>query len=219
MNDFARPIDLREGGRVTYGTDDGFLVDFEIKPCLMEFLSKEQGHPIYEDRIYTRMVSPGNTKTIWYHETKGVVYQHDEDGQVSGYDVQDLDGGEPAEPNRFPKAWARFTAKGQKIKEGWAIEEWGAVTRSFAETLKALNIHTVEALAALSDANCTSFLGGRKFRDLAKAAMSEAETLSLASAEQERANRAEEENQKLRKDLEALKTQVAALTERKSKAA
>lgn len=219
MNDFARPIDLREGGRVTYGTDDGFLVEFEIKPCLMEFLSKERGYPTYEDRIYTRMVSPGNTKTIWYHETKGIVYQHDEEGQVSGYEVQDLDGGEPAEPNRFPKAWARFTAKGQKVKEGWAIEEWGAITRSFAETLKGMNIHTVEAMAALTDANAQSFLGGVKFRDLAKAALDEAETLSLASREQERANKAEEDNRQLREDIKALKSQVAALAERKSKAA
>lgn len=218
MNDFARPQDLREGGRVTYGTDDGLIVEFEIKPKLMEFASKEQGHPIYEDRIYTRIVAPGNTRTGWYHETKGIQYEYDADGQVCGYRVEDLET-EPAEPNRFPKAWARFEKKGEKVKEGWAIEEWGAITRSLAETLKAMNIHTVEALAALSDANCSAFLGGRKFRDLAKAALSEAETLSLATVEQERANKAEEENKQLRKDLEALKAQVASLTEKRGKAA
>jgi hypothetical protein len=219
MSEFARPISTREGGTVTYGTDEGFLVEFEMKPHLMEFMSKENGHPTYQDRIFTRMISPGNTKTIWYHETKGIVYQYDDEGQVCGYEVQDPENGDLAEPNRFPKAWARFTAKGQKVKEGWAIEEWGAVTRSFGETLKAMNIHTVEALAALSDANAQSFLGGTKFRNLAKAALDEAEVLSLASKEQERANKSEEENKQLRKDIEALKSQVAALADRKHKAA
>ena len=160
MSEFARPIDIKEGGRVQYGMDDGLLVEFYIKPKLMQALSDEMGRPCYEDRIFVRIVSPGNTKTTWDREAKGVGYAYDEDGQVSGYEV-DLDlPPEQSDPSRFQKAWARFEKKGEHIKHGWDISEWPRATRSFAESLKAQNIHTVEALAALSDSAASNIMGG-----------------------------------------------------------
>jgi hypothetical protein len=218
MNDFARPIDITAAGRVSYGMDDGLLVEFYIKPKLMQALTEERATPTYEDRIHTRIVAPGNTKTTWDYETKGVQYEYDEDGQVCGYVVDEAQPVEVCDPVRFPKAWERFTKKGQKVTEGWAIETWGAITRSLAESLKALNIHTVEALAALSDANADNFMGGRKYRNLAKAALDEAQLLSLASTEQERANRAEEESRQLKEQLKAMQAQIDALS-KKGKAA
>lgn len=219
MNDFARPVDIKEGGRVQYGLDDGLLVEFYIKPKLMEALSQKRAMPLYQDRIYTRIVSPGNTKTTWDYETKGVIYKVDDDQQVTGYDVDEMLPIEVCDPLRFPKAWERFTKKGQKINEGWAIENWGAITRSFAESLKAMNIHTVEALAGLSDANATTFMGGLKFRNLAKAALDEQKLLSLASEEQERANRAEAESKQLKETISAMQAQIAELQQKKGKAA
>ncbi len=219
MNDFARPIDINASGRVSYGLDDGLMVEFYIKPKLMQALTEEQGHPIHEDRIFTRIVAPGNTKTTWDYESKGVVYIYDPDsGEQTGYDVDENLPIEVCDPQRFPKAWERFTKKGQKVTEGWAIETWGAITRSLAENLKAVNIHTVEALAGLSDANASSFMGGLKYRNLAKAALDEAQLLSLASVEQERANRAEEESKQLKEQLKAMQAQIDSLS-KKGKAA
>lgn len=208
---FARPITLKGDGRtVSYGLDDGLLVEFYIKPKLMQALSEERGQPTYEDRIYTRIVAPGNNKTSWDYETKGIDYQYDEHGQVCGYAVMELPN-ETSCPLRFVKAWARFEKKDQKLKEGWDLSEWGAITRSFAENLKAYNVHTVEALAALSDQNADNIMGGRKYRNLAKAALDEAQLLSLASVEQERANKAEQSNKELQAQISSLQAQVAAL--------
>lgn len=219
MNDFARPIDINAGGRVSYGMDQGLLVEFYIKPILQQALTEEQGHPIFEDRIFTRIVAPGNTKTTWDHQTKGITYLYQQDdGEPAGYEVDENQPIENCEPLRFPNAWERFTKKGQKIKEGWAIETWGAITRSLAETLKSMNIHTVEALAGLSDANVTNIMGGLKYRNLAKAALDEAQLLSLASVEQERATKAEESNKQLQEQIVAMKAQLDALT-KKGKAA
>jgi hypothetical protein len=218
MNDFSRPIDIKEGGRVSYGADDGLLVEFHMRPVLMENASKEQAHPVYQDRIFTRIVSPGNTKTTWDHQTKGITYDYDDEGTLSGYTVADEDG-QIAEPNKYPKAWERFVKKDQKVKEGWDVTEWGAITRSFAETLKAQNIHTVEALASLSDANAANIMGGQKFRNLAKAALDEQNLLSLASVEQEKAAKAESENAELRKQLDAMQRQISALSAKKQAAA
>lgn len=208
---FARPVTLKGDGRtVSYGLDDGLLVEFYIKPKLMQALTEERGQPTFEDRIYTRIIAPGNNKTSWDYETKGVNYLYDEDGQVSGYEVIEL-ANEQSCPLRFPKAWERFEKKDQKLKEGWDLSEWGAITRSFAENLKAFNVHTVEALAALSDANADNIMGGRKYRNLAKAALDEANVLSLATVEQERANKAEDRAKQLEARVEALTAQVAAL--------
>lgn len=218
MNDFARPIDINAGGRVSYGMDDGLLVEFYIKPLLMQALTEERSTPTYEDRVYTRIVAPGNTKTTWDYETKGIIYGYDDDGQVVSYSVNENLPVEVCDPIRFPKAWERFTKKGLKVTEGWAIENWGAITRSLAETLKGMNIHTVEALAGLSDANVTNIMGGLKYRNLAKAALDEAQLMSLASVEQERANRAEERERQLTQQLAAMQAQIDSLT-KKGKAA
>src|SRR5579862_3162189 len=209
---FARPVTLKGDGRtVSYGLDDGLLVEFYIKPKLMQALTEELGQPTYQDRIYTRIIAPGNNKTAWDYETKGINYLTEEiqdahgrsTPQVTGYEVIDLPN-EPADPVRFPKAWERFEKRGQKLKEGWDVSEWGAISRSFAENLKALNVHTVEALAALSDANADNIMGGRKYRDLAKAALDDANLLSLAAVEQERANRAEERTKQLEAQVEQM---------------
>lgn len=216
MNDFARPIDIQPSGRVAYGLDDGLLVEFYIKPVIMQAASEEQGHPIYEDRVFTRIVAPGNTKTTWDYQSKGIIYLYDQEtGEQAGYSIDENLPVEVCDPLRFPKAWDRFTKKGEKVKEGWAIEQWGAITRSMAENLKALNVHTVEALAALSDANASNLMGGLKYRNLAKAALDEAQLLSLASVEQERANRAEEEKKQLQEQLKAMQAQLDALTKDK----
>ena len=219
MNDFARPIDIKEGGRVQYGLDSGLLVEFYIKPKLMQALSDQRAMPTYEDRVYTRIVSPGNTKTTWDYETKGLIYEHDAEGAVTKYTVNENLSIEDCDPIRFPNAWGRFTKKNEKVSSGWAIEEWGAIPRSFAESLKAMNIHTVEALASLSDATATGFMGGLKFRNLAKAALDEQKLLEIASAEQERANKTTEENRQLKEQLAALQAQVNELTQKKGKAA
>jgi hypothetical protein len=218
MNDFAQPRDIGAGGKVNYGTDDGLIVEFYIKPVLMEADSKSKAHPVYQDRLFTRIVSPGNTKTTWDHMTKGVVYTYGDDGALTGCEVEEMEG-QTAEPNKYPKAWERFQKKGQKVKEGWDITTWGAIPRSLAETLKSLNVHTVEALANMSDANVTNIMGGLKFRNLAKAALSDAATLELAAVEQERADKANEENKALKRQISAMQEQIDALKAKKDKAA
>lgn len=224
MNDFARPIDIGSGGRVQYGLDDGLLVEFYKKPKLMEAVSEELGMPTYEDRVFTRIVAPGNTKTTWDYETRGLRYEYEEqEGKwpaVTGYEVDENLPPEQCDPIRFPKAWARFTKKGEKINHGWAIETWGAIPRSFAENLKAQNIHTVEALAGLSDTNAQNVMGSLKFRNLAKAALDEQAGRQLLSAEQERANKAEEDKKQMQAQIDGLKAQIQALSEtKKGKAA
>lgn len=215
QTEFVRPHNLKDFngqiGTVSYGTDDGLIVEFFIQPKHMEYLSHTLGHPIFQDRVMTRIVAPGNTKTVWVHETKGIKYDTAVDPDSGEYhttwELLDIcENGEPTEPTKYPKAWARFTKKAQPSDLGWPIEEWGVVSRSMAESLKLLGVPTVEALAALSDTNVQSIMGGRKFRDLARAALDEHQKNSIVAAEQSRAERAEEKAQ-------LLETKVTELTD------
>lgn len=203
---FASPHHLRGFdaglgvGEVSHSTGDAerdLLVTFFVRPVYMEYLSKSMGHPIFQDRIFTRIVAPGNTKTVWEHETKGVKYDTATDPDSGEYHttwekLEVCENGDQIEPDKYPKAWAKFMKKGAQLEDGWPIEEWGAISRSMAESLKMLNVPTVEALASLSDARAGEIMGGRKFRDLAKASLDERRKNEIVSREQERAARAEE---------------------------
>lgn len=220
MSEFAAPRDIGQGGKVIYGTEKGLLVRFYAKPVLMEAISKEQGYPYYEDRVYVNIVSPGNTKTVWDMMARGITPKYKEitkdEYEQDGWEIDEADG--EADPLKYPEAWGLFMKKGDKPTKGWDISEWGAITRSFGESLKALNIPTVEALAGLSDAAASNIMGGRKFRDLAKAALEEQALLSLASAEQEKAAKAEEQNRELLKKIEGLQAQVNSMSKKKDAA-
>jgi hypothetical protein len=214
---FENPSAIRAGGysKVVYGMDKDLLVEFFVKPVHMEYLSETMGFPIFQDRVWVRIVVPGNNKNVWETLAAGIEYDTAVDPKSGEYHTTwairqgILANGENPDPEKYPNAWERFMKRGQKSDMGWPVEEWGVITRSYAETLKMLNIPTVEALAALTDAACSGFMGGRKYRDLAKAALDERERTQLLSQEQAKAARAEERNtlqdEKIR-ELEALIT-------------
>jgi len=213
---FASPATTRSDGIAVHGTDDGLHVQFFIRPKFMEALSKDAGHPIYQDRIMTRIFAPGMTKTIWEHETRGVKYETVIDADSGEYqtswEVDELmENGEKPEPMRFPNAWNAFVKKGSKVANGWPIEEWGAINRSFAESLKALNVHSVEAMAGLSDSAAANIMGGIKYRDLAKASLDERKANEIVAKEQTLRERADERADALAKEIAALKAQITQL--------
>lgn len=214
----VRPTD-KVGGVVAYaaGDDEGFIVTFREDTEYMEYLSKSAGHPIFRLRIMTNMVAPGNTKTVWDHPTTGIAYeisQDPESGEIhTDYEVMEqCENGDIPEPLRFPKAWNRFLRKSTPAQEGLPIEEWGAISKTYAASLKMMNVHTVQALAALSDSNAQNIMGAIKYRDLAKAFLSERAKTALVAAEQEKAARAQEEAAELRRQVKELTESVAQLS-------
>lgn len=215
----VRPTD-RVGGAVAYSAadDEGFIITFREDTEYMEALSKSAGHPIYRLRIMTNMVSPGNTKTVWDHPTTGLQYTMSEDpdsGEIhTEYEVlEQCENGDIPEPLRFPRAWNRFLRRSTAAHDGLPIEEWGAISKTYAASLKAMNIHTVQALAGLSDSNAQNIMGAVKYRDLAKAFLSERAKTALVAQEQEKAARAQEESADLRRQVKELQDSVMQLTQ------
>lgn len=206
--------------RVSYGNsnesnglDGGLIVDFYVKPYFMEYLTESMGHPIFQDRIWVRIVAPGNSRTVWDTLAQGIEYETAVDPESGEYHTtwepkEVLANGGPTDPNKYPNAWARFMKRGTQAEIGWPIEEWGAISRSYAESLKMLNIPTVEALAGLTDANASNVMGGIKYRDLAKASLSERVRNQILAQEQAKATRAEDQNQVQAERIAQLEAQI-----------
>lgn len=215
--DFSKVI-YGKSGEGGAGLDGELIVEFYIKPYPMEYLTESMGFPIFQDRIWVRIVAPGNSKTVWDTLASGIEYDTAIDPDSGEYHttwdvLEQCANGDRPDTVKYPNAWARFMRRGEKADDGWPIEEWGVVTRSYAESLKLLNIPTVEALAALSDNNAASIMGGRKYRDLAKAALDERQRNKIVASEQAKAARAEEkvnlQDEKI-KQLEATIAQMQA---------
>lgn len=140
--------DVRE---VSYGSDAGLYVEFYNENVYMEFLSEKEGRPIYEKQPFIRIYTPGD-------KTKIVVRKA----------VQESTGGFPSDVQRFPQQWAAFQQGVQAVASGLPLEEWPLMTTGQVKALNAVNIYTVEQLAAVSDAALDGLgHGGRAIRDQA----------------------------------------------------
>lgn len=197
----------------SHGLDGGLIVDFYVKPYFMEYLTESMGHPIFQDRIWVRIVAPGNSRTVWDTLAAGIEYETAVDPDSGEYHTtwepkEILANGGPSDPNKYPNAWTRFMKRGTQAEMGWPIEEWGAISRSYAESLKMLNIPTVEALAGLTDANASNVMGGIKYRDLAKASLSERARNQILAQEQAKATRAEDQNAVQAERIAQLEAQI-----------
>lgn len=202
-----------EGGA---GLDGELIVEFYIRPYPMEYLTQSMGFPIFQDRIYVRIVAPGNSKTMWDTLAAGIEYDTAIDPESGEYHttwqvLEQCANGDSPDPSKYPVAWSRFMRKGEKADDGWPLEEWGVVTRSYAESLKMINIPTVEALAALSDANASAIMGGRKYRDLARAALDERQRNKIVASEQAKAARAEEKSNLQDEKIKQLEATIMAM--------
>lgn len=191
--EFAQAIVQGKGNNlsVVHGDDSGLIVEFYMEPVLQGAESEKEGRRIYKDVpfIWIRFVGD---------RTREVRRKVDLKGR----------NGIP-DPERFPRQWQAFQRKTAPVAMGTPIEQWGPIDRSQALTLKGVNIHTVENLAAVPDTALHNLgHGARVLRDKAiawlKAAGDSAETTRLAA-----------ENQHLKDELAALKEQVAELAARK----
>lgn len=158
--------DVRE---VSYGSDAGLYVEFYLENEHMAFRSEEEGRPIYEKVAMIRIYTPGD-------KTKVVVRKVN----------QESNGGYPSDPQRFPRQWNAFKAGVEATASGFPLEEWPIMTTGQVKVLNAINIYTVEQLAAVSDAALDGLgHGGRAIRDQAVAKINglteHAQTAKLAS--------------------------------------
>lgn len=109
--------------------DAALHVRFYSRPVINNWETNLQGHPIFEDRVYVEIMTPGNQLNIIDRPLR------EED------------------KSRFPMHWAHWNnthgADGQIV--GTPLSQWPLLTAAQAETLKYLKFFTVESIALCSD--------------------------------------------------------------------
>lgn len=130
--------------------DSKVYVKFYIKPFHLEEESAQEGRPIYKDREYIEIRTPGQQTNIIQRP------------------VNEMD------RRRFPKQYRMFKEGNEEQVVGTPLTEVPWLTRSQVEELSYLRIRTLEALADLDDGVCNKHAGLYGLKNKAKAAVEKA---------------------------------------------
>lgn len=140
--------DFNHNDFTTQGTaeaDKALAVRFYIEAREDKAASLAEGRPIYTDREIIEIKIPGNRGG----------------GACRVATRRDLD--------RFPDHYRMFKARiesgAEEKQSGTPLEEYPGVGRSQVEELKFFNVHTVEALASMTDANALAVRGWKTLKD------------------------------------------------------
>lgn len=181
---------------VAHADDAALIVQFYLHPVRQGAESEKAGRDIFKDQEY-----------IW------IRFAGDRTKEVKRpVDLQGRNGHAP-DPERWPKAWMAFKNSQAQVQEGTPLEQFPVLGTSTVLNFKAYNIHTVEQLAAVSDALIHNLgTGAMDLREKAKAWLQAATDSSAVT-------KLTSENAQLRQDLEMVKAQLAEISKKKDKAA
>jgi hypothetical protein len=157
--------------------DKTMSVTFYTKAVQSKMKSKEAGRPIFDEKEFVRIIAPGNHKSVF-------------DDLVT-----------PEHRVRFKERYDRFKKGLSQATSGTPLEMWPQMSVSMVAELKAMEIHTVEQLAALPDANAQKIMGYHELRR-------RAQTFLDAAAGEATNNKMQEELEKRDSEIAALKAQM-----------
>lgn len=189
--DFSTGGQIHSDGTVTFGKgDDGLFVQFFAQAVHLEWQSKQDGRPIYEQRDFVRVIQPGERDKM-----EREVREDDK--------------------HRWPRQWAAYQAQQQQVPDGTPIEVLFPGAPHEVAMLKALHVHTVEMLASMSEAGIGRLgLGGRTKVDRAKKFLDAAASMAGANKLQAELEQAQAEIGALKAQMEQLIAAAAASSKR-----
>jgi len=171
-------------------SENGALVEFYIDAVQNNFKSSQEGRPIYEDRTFVRIQTPGDTRTTINRE------------------ATDTD------KARFPKSWESFEKGNAEVTEGTPLKQWPGVSASQVRELTHVHVRTVEQLVALSDASIQRMGPGyQQLRQNARNWLDTAQDDAKATEAARERDALLEQNALLKEQNETLKAQLAAKEE------
>lgn len=169
------------------GQADPSFARFYLKPVKNEHKSTLENRPIFEDLEYVEITLPGDRRSIVDRRVK------------------------PEDRERWPQQYKFFKDDKDQIGEGMPLGEWNVITRSEVEEYKFFKVHTVEQMAAISDAALMDLpKGTMELRDKAKRFLE-------AAADGKPMEALAAEVAKRDDTIELLKGQVAELTAQMAK--
>lgn len=154
-------------------------VSFGLFPLRDQVKSDTEGYEVFVDVVHVRIAVPGETRQVFFQPAS------------------------ETHKKRFPQAWKAFQDRDHTPLEGLPIEQWAAVTRGVALTLKSLNIPTVEAMSQVHDGNIDKVPNGRELKAKAVAFLAQAHNGASVMKDAK-------EKQELRDQIASLQAQITA---------
>lgn len=164
----------------------GIFAQFTLEPSEQTFLSEKEGRPIFADKEFIRILIAGDKNSEVFREAT----ENDK--------------------TRFHEVYKRFKdgLEGRDQLVGTPLSQWTLLKPSQIRELEAINIFTVEQLAAISDSMKQRLgMGANELVASAAAYLGSAKDASMAGA-------LAAENERLKSDMEAMKLQVQELASR-----
>jgi hypothetical protein len=160
--------------------DERLFVKFYMGTRENPFKSEEQGHPVFDNVPFVRIMVPGDKNTVVDTPATEIHKQ------------------------RFSKVWERFQKMegDADVPPGMPIREWPMITRGQAEELAYLNCFTVEQLAAMADQHGQKIMNFHELKRKAAAFLEAAKDSSLVM-------RITEENERLQNQITNLEARLA----------
>lgn len=157
------------------------FVEFYEDALEIPFKSEQEGRPVYEQRVYVRIMVPGDATSIIETPAKE---QHKQE---------------------YRRQYERFEKGMKDVVDGTPLNMWPVVNKSQVKECEFFEIRSVEQLAELSDSTCKRMgMGYMELRSKAKAWILSAKDSALVT-------RQAAENDRLQGEIEALKEQIAQL--------
>jgi hypothetical protein len=180
---------VSQANQARYAMDNKLYVQFYIRPVMNNFKSQEAGRPIFEEKEYIRIIVPGDSKTTV-------------DCPVTDEFRM-----------RFDKQYDKFKKGLEQAVEGTPLEMWPQMTVGLCAELKAMNVSTVEQLAALDDGKAQRIMGSydlrRKAQMFLDAAQGEAVNNKMAAELTKRDDEINLLKQQMQQLLESAKAKPA----------
>lgn len=128
------------------------MVRFFTKAIQNNFLSEQAGHPVYEDKEYVEIITPGDTKCVVEERAK----DHHK--------------------REYAREYEAFKNNEELIPEGMPLTEWPPISPAMVLNLRAQSIQTVEQLAQVHDGILENLgMGARTLREKARLWLEQAE--------------------------------------------
>jgi hypothetical protein len=168
-----------------------FFMDKDIN----NFRSKQEGRTVFDDVEMVEIIIPGDSKT---QVVTRVTDRH---------------------RHEWAREYEAFKNGLEPAVQGYPIEHWPPLTAAMAANFKARAVHTVEALASVSDANLANLgLGARQWRERAQAWLQQAENGKAVDEMMSQRDEARAELNVLKSQYADLSAAVEKLQARRTKA-
>lgn len=119
-----------------FAGDKRLMVHFYKRPVHNQFKSNEEGRPIYDEKVYVRIIVPGDK-----------------------HNIVDTPATREHTQVRFAEQYAKFMRNEEQVVSGTPLKIWPPLSITQVAELNALNITTVEQLATLPDNLAQQFMG------------------------------------------------------------